>query len=271
MPAERTGPDWGLGNYERTAQLLMPAADVLVDAAELRTGEHVLDVGSGTGNVALLAAAAGASVTAVDPAERLLGVAQEAAVALNLELNCRVGDAAHLPVPDSSVDCVLSNFGIIFAPDPDEAVSEVARVLRSEGRVLLTAWLPGGAAVALSAAAQDLVREAVGAGPAAPGFAWHDASAVAALFADHTMEAVVSGRDHLTFTATSPEAYLDTELSNHPMAIAAFKVLAERGAAHAGRARMLKAVRAENEDPHQFRTTAPYVVLKAWPRRSPPT
>lgn len=271
MPGERTGPDWGLGNYERTAELLLPAADVLVHAAELRGGEHVLDVGSGTGNVALLAAAAGASVTAVDPAERLLGVAQQAAAARNLDLTCLVGDAARLPVPDSSVDCVLSNFGIIFAPDPNEAVSEVARVVAPGGRVLLTAWLPGGAAGALSAAAQDLVREALGAGPAAPGFPWHDATAVATLFADHAIEAVVSRRYHLTFTATSPDAYLDTELSNHPMAIAAFRVLDERGAAHAGRARLLEVVRRENEDPRQFRTTAHYVVLTGWAKGLRPT
>lgn len=263
MPGERTGPDWGLGNYEHTAELLLPAARVLVDAAELLSGERVLDIGAGTGNAALLAAAAGARVSAVDPAERLLGVAQQAAAEQNLRLTCRVGDAAHLPLPDSSVDCVLSNFGLIFAPDPQAAVSEVARVLAPEGRVVLTAWLPGGAAGALSAAAHDLVRAAVGMGPTAPGFAWHDASAVATLFAHHATEVVLSGRHRLTFTADSPEAYLDTELSNHPLAIAAMKVLEDRGGAQAARAHLLEVVRAENEDPRHFRSTAHYVVLIA--------
>jgi SAM-dependent methyltransferase len=270
MSGAKSGPDWGVGNYERTARLLLPAARVLVDAAELRPGERVIDVGAGTGNAALLAAAAGARVTAVDPAERLLGVAQHTATERNLDLICRVGDAAHLPVPDASVDCVLSNFGLIFAADPDAAVSEVARVLKTEGRVLLTAWLPGGAAGALTAAARDLVREVVGAGPAAPAFPWHDGTAVATLFADRGMDVMVRGRYQLTFTASSSEAFLDTELSNHPMAIAAFKALADRGAAQAGRDRLLEVVRAENEDPRQFRSTANYVVLVGRRTEPPP-
>ena len=262
MPGERSAPDWGVGNYERTAQLLFPAAQVLVDAAKVRAGERVLDLGSGTGNAAILAAAAGARVTAVDPSQRLLGVAQEAAAERDLDLTCLVGDAAHVPVPDSSVDCVLSNFGIIFASDASAAASEVARVLATEGRVVFTAWLPGGAAGALSAAAQDLVRAALGAGSAPPGVAWHDATAVAKLFSDHAIQVVHRARHQLTFTASSPEAYLDTELSSHPMAIAALNVLRDRGVDKVGRDRLLEVVKEENEDPRAFRSTAQYVVLE---------
>lgn len=58
-------PDWGVGHYERTAEKLLPAARVLVDVAAPHSSEHVVDAGCGTGNVALLAAAAGARVTAV--------------------------------------------------------------------------------------------------------------------------------------------------------------------------------------------------------------
>lgn len=121
--------DWGVGHYERTAQMLLPAAQVLVDAAALRVGERVLDLGSGTGNAALLAAAAGAHVTAVDPSPRLLGVARAAAQQQGLDITCELGEAVTLPSPAGSVDCVLSNFGLIFAPDPDAAVAQIARVL----------------------------------------------------------------------------------------------------------------------------------------------
>ena len=232
-----------------------------MNAAELRTGERVLDLGSGTGNAALLAAAAGARVIAVDPSQRLLNVAQTAAARRKVDLRCLVGDAASLPVPDSSVDCILSNFGLIFASEPGAAVSEVARVLTPQGRIVFTAWLPGGAAGALSAEAQDLVRAAVGASPLPPGFAWHDPTAVQRLLSDHAMGVGVRGRYTLTFTASSPEAYLDTELSNHPLAIAALQVLRHQGVEQAGRDRLLEVVRQENEDPDEFRSTAKYVVL----------
>lgn len=270
MPGKRAAPDWGVGNYERTADLLLPAAEVLVDAAELRAGERVLDLGSGTGNAAILAAAAGARVTAVDPSQRLLGVAQQTAAQRGLDVTCLLGDASQLPMPDSSVDCIVSNFGIIFASDPRDAASEVARVLKTDGRMLFTAWLPGGAPGALSAMAQDLVREALGAGSSPPqGFDWHDTTAVRKLFASHAMQVDPLIRHPLTFTATSPEAYLDTELSNHPMAIAALAVLRERGVDEAGRDRLLQVVKEENEDPGQFRSTAHYVVLLG--RRTEPS
>lgn len=73
--------DWSLGNYEHTAAQLLPAARVVVDRAAPAAGERVADVGCGTGNAALLAAARGARVTGVDPAPRLLEVAREQAAA----------------------------------------------------------------------------------------------------------------------------------------------------------------------------------------------
>ena len=73
--------DWGQGTYETTAADLMPAARELVDADRIQPGEHVVDVGAGTGNVALLAADRGARVTAVEPAARLREVITETALA----------------------------------------------------------------------------------------------------------------------------------------------------------------------------------------------
>jgi predicted RNA methylase len=65
---------WALGNYECTARELTPAAVAAVEMAAPTSGEHVLDLGCGTGNAALLAAERGGRVTAVDPAARLLEV-----------------------------------------------------------------------------------------------------------------------------------------------------------------------------------------------------
>lgn len=260
-PAGGPPLDWGVGHYERTAQMLLPAAHVLVAAAALRAGDRVLDLGSGTGNAALLAAAAGAHVTAVDPSRRLLDVARVAAQERDLNITFEVGDAANLPSPEQSVDCVLSNFGLIFASEPAAAAGEIARVLDSGGRAVLTAWLPGGAIGALAAATQDLIRTATGAPPASPGFPWHDEAAVNDLFARHGMTAAVAARDEVVFAAPSPHAYLDAEADSHPLAVAAIKVLHRLGQTDQARDRLLKVLIDHNEEANSFRSTSHYVVV----------
>src|SRR5947199_288413 len=72
--------DWSAGSYERTAAELEPAALTVVDSAELRPGDVVVDVACGTGNAALLAASRGARVIGVDAASRLLELARERAL-----------------------------------------------------------------------------------------------------------------------------------------------------------------------------------------------
>ena len=265
MTRPGAGPtlDWGVGRYERTAQVLLPAARVLVDAAAVQAGERVLDLGSGTGNAALLAAAAGAQVTAVDPSPRLLGVAEADARQQGLSVSCQVGDAANLPLADGSCDCVVSNFGLIFAPSADDAVAEIARVLGVDGRVVFTAWLPGGAVGALAAAAQDLVRAAMGAPPTPPSFAWHDELAVNELFSRVGMSATVAGTHELAFTASSPRAYLEAERDNHPMALSGFQLLQQLGKAEQAENQLLQVLIEHNEDPDAFRSTSRYRVFVA--------
>ena len=260
-----SGPDWGIGHYERSAEMLRPAARVLVEAAGLTPGQQVLDLGSGTGNVALLAAAAGTAVTAVDPSPRLLSVAAAAAQERGLALECRIGDAAAVPAPHAAFDRVLSSFGIVFAPDPAAAAGEVARVLRPEGSALLTAWLPGGGIGAIAAACQEMVRQALGAPVAAPGLPWHDAGAVGSLFARHRLVVTEVGRHELAFTGASPRSYLDAELTSHPMAIAGFSVLEKAGRAEAAREQLLQLLEEHNESAESFRSTSRYVVLRVAP------
>lgn len=253
--------DWGTGTYERTAEQLLPAAEVLVDAAAVQAGERVLDLGCGTGNAALLAAARGADVVAVDPSPRLLSVTRETAESRGLTVVTASGEAAAIPVPDSSVDCLLSSFALIFAPDPAAAAAEVARVLAPGGRGAFSAWFPGGPVGAYVAAAGALVQEALGAPPPPPGFGWHDEQAVAGLFAPLGLRTAVLGTHEIAFTAPSPEAYLDAEWMSHPMAVAGAQVLERAGTLEQGRARLLALLTELNEDPTAFRLTSRYVVL----------
>ena len=146
-------------------------------------GEHVLDLGCGTGTVALIAARAGAVTLAVDPAARLLEVARTQAAVERLDIEFLPGEASSLPLPAGAINAVLSNFGVIFSSDPVAAAKEMVRVLVPEGRIVFTAWLPGGAIGQMNQAAAEMVRAALGA-PAPPlPFAWHDTSALATLFA----------------------------------------------------------------------------------------
>lgn len=254
--------DWSRGHYERTAAALVPAAEAVVRAARLHSGESAIDVGCGTGTVAMLAAQAGARVTGVDPAPRLLDVARVAANRDGLDVAFFLGEAGSLPVADGVADAVLSNFALIFAPAPEAAVAEMVRVMVPGGRIVFTAWLPGGAIGQMNALAMELVRSALGAPPPAPGFAWHDPRALTALFAKHEM--VITMENHeLVFTGTSPTQFLEFERISHPMAIAGFDALQLMGRAQTAQDRLLEILTEGNEDPDAFRATARYVVVTA--------
>ena len=255
--------DWGVGRYESTAERLLPAAQGVVERASLKANEHVLDLGCGTGNAALLAAACGARVTGVDPASRLLDVARVRSASEGAGITLLAGQAALLPVGDASVDVILSVFGVIFAPDAVAAAADMSRVLNQRGRIILSAWVPRGTLFELTSAAAEAVRQAVGAPPPPNGpFAWHDHDALSELLAPHGFTIEVQ-QHSMSFTDTSPRAYLDRESREHPMAVAGLAVLERLGQAEALRARLLHILEAGNEDPAGFQITSPYVVATA--------
>ncbi len=255
--------DWGLGEYELTARELLPAAHEVVKAATLRPGEQVLDVGCGTGSVALAAARLGVVVSGVEPSRRLRKVAQDLAAKEDLPLSLHGGDAAHLPFPDRTFDAVLSGFAVIFAPDPSAAATEMLRVLTPGGRLVLSAWLPGGAIGDMNAAAGRMVMETLGAPEPPPGFPWHQLGELTALLSGIRIELRVQLEEHeLAFTAASAEQYLDIS-SRHPMAVSGLGILEQAGKAEQARAHLLGILQAGNEDPSAFRATSRYVVARA--------
>ena len=253
--------DWGIGSYEPTAAKLEPAARVVVERAAPAPGEHVVDVGCGTGNAALLAAERGGRVTGVDPAPRLLEVARERATERALDVTFELGDAAALPLEDGAADVVLSVFAVIFASDPRAAAAEITRVCAPGGRIVLSAWIPEGAVHDAVHAAGEAVRNALGRPAGAPPFAWHERAALATLFAPHGFEVTLE-EERLVYTAPSAQAYLE-EQGRHPLAVAGEAVLGPRGEGDALRERMLAIYEAHNEDPDAFRVTARYVVATA--------
>jgi SAM-dependent methyltransferase len=254
--------DWGLGRYESTAERLLPAARVVIESAALQAGERVLDLGCGTGNAALLAAACGARVTAVDPALRLLDVARARAASEGADIAWLPGEAASLPVGDASTDVIVSVFAVIFAPDAVAAAAEMSRVVAADGRIVLSAWLPQGTLFEFNVAAGEAVNQALGAPSRPAPFAWHDRDALSALLAPHGFTVEVE-QHSLSITDTSPAAYLDGESREHPMAVAGLAVLEGVGQAEAVRGRLLQILETGNEEPAGFQVTSRYVVATA--------
>ncbi len=250
--------DWDAGCYERIAGELEPVARAVVDAAQPRAVERVLDLACGTGNAALLAAARGAPVVGVDAAPRLLEVARQRARSLNVKAEFLQGDLLALPIADGSADVVLSVFGLIFAPDPPGALAEVARVAAPGARVLLSAWLPAGPINDMLGALGQVVARVTEA-PAPQRFPWSDAAAVEAAGGEAGLSLHATTRAALAIHDTSPEAYVAGG-QEHPVALAMQPMLERAGLDAEARGAMIDVLREANEDPGGFLVHSPYVV-----------
>jgi 2-polyprenyl-3-methyl-5-hydroxy-6-metoxy-1,4-benzoquinol methylase len=119
-----------------------PSAARLVNHAHVLPDHRVLDVGCGTGVVAITAARLGAEVTGIDLTPELIERARENSAIAAVEIAWHQGDAEELPFEDESFDVVLSQFGHMFAPRPDVAVAEMLRVLAPGGTIAFSTWPP---------------------------------------------------------------------------------------------------------------------------------
>jgi SAM-dependent methyltransferase len=119
-----------------------PSAAQLVKRAGIHAGQRVLDVACGTGVVAITAARLGAQVTGLDLTPELLERARENAGIAEVSVEWREGDAEKLPFADASFDAVLSQFGHMFAPRAELALSEMLRVLKPGGTIAFSTWPP---------------------------------------------------------------------------------------------------------------------------------
>ena len=111
-------------------------AEPLLDAAGVRHGHRVLDVASGPGYVAELAAARGANPAGIDISEGMVALARRS----HPELEFVVGDAEDLPFEEGSFDAVVGNFVINHLPTPELGVAEAVRVVTGGGGVAFSVW-----------------------------------------------------------------------------------------------------------------------------------
>jgi ubiquinone/menaquinone biosynthesis C-methylase UbiE len=135
---------WSAGDYARIGNTILLTAELLCEAVDLRSGQQVLDVASGTGNAALAAARRFCDVIATDYVPELLEQARVRAEVDGLPLGIQAADAEQLPFPDASFDVVLSTFGAMFAPDHEQVARELVRVCRPGGKIGMTNWTPEG-------------------------------------------------------------------------------------------------------------------------------
>ncbi len=116
----------------------------LVGDARLRPGLRVLDLGSGTGYPALLAAqtvGASGSVIGIDLAEQMLDAARRKMSSLKLSnMTFEAGDVTTLPFEAESFDAVTTRFCLMFLPAIPKAVAEIARVLKPDTWIAAAVW-----------------------------------------------------------------------------------------------------------------------------------
>jgi SAM-dependent methyltransferase len=196
---------WSTGNYPEVARRIESVAELLVQRVGAGPGVELLDVATGSGNVAIAAARAGADVTGLDLTPELLEVARRRAADADLELRFIEGDAEELPFERGSFDRVTSCFGVMFAPRHEQAAGELTRVARPGGTIAFTAWTPEGL--------NGRLFSTIGAymPPPPPELQspvlWGDEDHVRSLFAETGAELSFERRT-VTFTRDSPDAWV---------------------------------------------------------------
>jgi SAM-dependent methyltransferase len=174
---------WGVGEYALIAERLAPAAQAVVDLAEVTHSDRVVDVACGTGSAALIAARRGATVVGLDFEPSLLEIAKARACEDGLDIEWMLADVQAAPLERAVFTVVVSAFGVMYAPDHDAAAAALARCCAPGARLALAAWKPGSFMPAMGAALAPYLPPPPPGG--APPSRWGDEAAVAELLERH--------------------------------------------------------------------------------------
>lgn len=250
-------PDFGaLGQYEFIADALMSITRTVVDTAAIKAGEAVLDVGA-RNNAALLAAEAGATVTAIEISPRLLDVARDKLKAYP-DTRFELADVARLPFADASFDVVIDAISLMFGADREAAIAEMIRVLKPTGRIVWTGWYGGDAISALAKIQINDTAAVVGHAPF-PYSYWGNEDEMRALFGAHGF-AVEMVRHPIVNTGPAPREFLEMIDQVHPVSRACSLALEKAGVLEESMARMVKVLEEANEDPAGLKLSRFFVV-----------
>ena len=130
--------------FEKELDTIFEAVNsALIQRADPKTGEHLLDIGCGTGATARAFSsylAPGGSITALDISEPLLAHASSRANQCGVKSQYKLVDAQKDPIPRAPFDLVTSRFGVMFFSDPVAAFSNIRDHLKPGGRLMVAAW-----------------------------------------------------------------------------------------------------------------------------------
>jgi ubiquinone/menaquinone biosynthesis C-methylase UbiE len=217
---------WALGDYHRFATATVwGLGPELVAACGIGSGQHVLDVAAGSGNVALCAAAAGASVVASDLTPENLAAGRREARDRGLRLEWVQADAEALPFEDDRFDVVTSSLGAIFAPDHQAVADELLRVCRPGGTIGMINFTPEGLAADFFAAFAAYVP------PPAPGASdpvqWGSERHVRALFGDRVASLSTTRRSYTERHGDGPAGYCELFKAHYGPVVGLYAQLAD--------------------------------------------
>ena len=232
MKDQKTAPStvWALGDYHRFAkQMVWSVGPELVEVCGIESGQNVLDVAAGTGNVAIRAAEAGANVVASDLTPESLAAGEQEARQRGLDIEWVVADAQALPFADGEFDVVTSAFGAMFAPDHQAVANELLRVCRPGGAIGLANFTPeGGVGEFFGVFAPYLPAPPQG---ALPPVLWGDEAHVWKLFGDGVTSLELTRAWLVERSEGGPREYCDFYRETFGPAVAAYSGEPDRVAA----------------------------------------
>ena len=135
---------WEKGDFSEIAAFMRHSGEAVVESLGLIPPLRALDLGCGDGTTALPLARLGADVTGVDIARNLVEAGNKRAAEAGLHrLKFHEGDACNLEgVDDDSFELTLSVFGAMFAPKPFDVATEMVRVTKPGGQIVMGNWIP---------------------------------------------------------------------------------------------------------------------------------
>lgn len=209
---------WAAGSYEEIAPNYASMGGHLVERTDVGSDDEVLDVGCGTGTVALTAARRDARVTGVDIQPELVERARTNADMAGIDVSWRGGDATALPFETNAFDLTLSNLGHMYGDPPDAAARELLRVTRPGGRIGFTSWTPTSLYPAMAGVVMSVLSPEDLPDFSEPPFLWGDSGTVQKRLGDSVTDLEFETETTL-YPALSPEHFWERTSTNSGMFI----------------------------------------------------